>query len=137
MDINVLDIDGFYRIESETDDKASFSPNGDGVTEIKNGLTFRKDNNGCIWESLFTVAGDDKVQLETTVDPSHTPPGYYISDENGQPTKGIVVYKSMLDLSEKDGRIVMSGTVTHGKITTKLTFTRISAEEAKAARKKR
>ncbi len=136
MDISVLDIDGFYKVESVTDGETAFSPKGDGVTEIKNGLTFRKDQNGCIWESLFTVAGDDAVQLETTVDPSHTPPGYYISDENGNPTKSIVVYKSMLDLAEQDGRIVMSGTIKHGKITTKLTFTRLTAEEAKAARKR-
>lgn len=137
MAISVLDIDGFYKVESVTDKETGFTPKGDGVTEIKNGLTFRKDENGCIWESLFTVAGDDLVQLETTVDPSHTQPGYYISDENGEPTKGIVIYKSMLDLAEKDGRVIMSGEVNHGKVKTQLTFTRLTPDEAKVARKKR
>ncbi len=129
----MIDIDGFYKVHSQRDEEGAFAPKGDGVTEIRNGLTFRKDTNGCIWESTFEVLNDHEVKLETTVDPSHAAADYYILDEKGNQTKGIVTYKSMLKLERKGGRTVMSGSVKHGQTTTHLTLTSITAEEAKQA----
>ena len=69
MPISYETLDGQYEVSSETSYGGPFIVNGDGVTVIKNGLTYRKDNKGCIWESSFSVIGPDKVQLESTIDP--------------------------------------------------------------------
>lgn len=125
MPISFDDLDGEYNVVSETSYGGPFHLNGDGVTVIKNGLTYRKDKAGCIWESAFSVVGENKVQIESTVDPSHAGETLYIVDEKGNPTKGIVIYKSILDAKVVNGKIVMSGVIQHGKETTRLTMTQL------------
>jgi hypothetical protein len=129
MAITLDDLDGKYDVRSETSngDSAfgSFGLKGDGVTIIKNGLTYRKDKMGCIWESAFSVVGNNQVQIEATVDPSHAGDDVYISDAKGNPTKSIVTYSSVLDAKSVNGKIVLSGEIRHGKSVTRLTMTKI------------
>lgn len=126
MAINLDDLDGHYDVHSETSYGGPFWLKGDGTTEIKNGLTYRKDKAGCIWESSFSVIGENRVQIESTVDPSHADDSMYITDEKGNPTKSIVTYKSILEATMADGRIVLSGEIRHGKEVTRLTMTKIT-----------
>lgn len=125
MTITLDDLDGQYEVRSETSYGGPFWLKGDGVTIVKHGLTYRKDKGGCIWESAFSVIGDNKVQIESTVDPSHAGEDVYISDEKGNPTKGIVTYKSILDAKKVDGKVVLSGEIKHASETTRLTMTQI------------
>jgi hypothetical protein len=125
MPISLEDLDGTYNVTSETSYGGPFFVNGDGVTVIKNGLTYRKDKNGFIWESSFSVIGEDKIEIESTVDPSHATDGAFIIDQKGNPTKGIVTYKSTLDVRQMDGKIVMSGIIQHGKDTTRLVMKQV------------
>ncbi len=126
MPVTLEDLDGQYEVTSETSQGGPFVVNGDGITVIKNGLTFRKDGKGCIWESSFSVIGDGKVQIESTVDPSHAGADMFILDEQGNPTKGIVTYKSILDAKIEDGKVVLSGMIDHGSESTRLTMKKIS-----------
>lgn len=122
MPITLDNLDGRYEVRSETSDGGPFRVNGDGVTEIRNGMTYRKDGKGFVWESAFSVLGEGRVQLESSVDPSHAGPEAFVIDEKGNPTKGIVTYRSILEARLVDGKIVMSGTISHGGATTRLTM---------------
>ena len=125
MSITLSDIDGKYIVYSETSDGGPFTVKGDGMTEIKNGQTYRKDDKGCIWESAFSVLNDDEIQIESTVDPSHAPGDIYIKDENGNPTKGMITYRSVLKAKVVEGKIVMDGEIRHGSDVTRLTMKQV------------
>lgn len=125
MGLSLEELDGKYRVQSETSQGGPFVVNGDGETEIKNGLTYRKDKNGYIWESAFTILGPSQVQMESTLDPSHAGSDNFIKDEKGNLTKGMMTYKTVLDVSNENGKIILKGTITHGGETTRLTLTKI------------
>ncbi len=120
MALSVGDIDGKYEVKSETSKGGPYVVNGDGITEIRNGLTYRKDANGFIWESSFSILNDHQVQMESTVDPSHAGDSTFIQDDKGNLTKGMMTYKTILDVTTDDGKIVLSGTIRHGDETTRL-----------------
>lgn len=122
MPITLNELDGKYLIKSETSDGGPFIVNGDGETEITNGLTYRKDKNGFIWESAFSIIGPDQVQMESTLDPSHAGDEAYVKDESGNPTKSIVTYRSTLTATRESGKLVLKGTIAHNGETTHLTM---------------
>lgn len=125
MSLSLEELDGKYHVHSETSQGGPFVVNGDGETEIRNGLTYRKDKNGYIWESAFTILGPGQVQMESTIDPSHAGSDHFIKDEKGNLTKSMMTYKTVLDVSNENGQIVLKGTITHGGETTRLTLTKI------------
>jgi hypothetical protein len=125
MAIKLEDLDGEYEVTSETSYGGPFQVNGDGKTIVQNGLTYRKDKKGCIWESSFSVIGHDQVQIESTVDPSHAGEDVFIIDEKGNPTKSIVVYKSILGSKVENGKIVLNGVISHGNEKTRLTMRKL------------
>lgn len=125
MAITIDELDGKYTVKSETSKGGEFTVNGDGETEIRNGLTYRKDKNGFIWESGFTIIGDDTVQMESTIDPSHA--DKFITDEKGNLTKGMTSYRTTLAVSRGDqGQVILSGTIEHAGETTRLHMEKIS-----------
>jgi hypothetical protein len=123
--ITIDELDGKYEVFSEKVGGGSNVPDGDGTTEIRNGLTYRKDKNGFIWESSFTIAGKDKVQMESTIDPSHAGADKFIRDEKGNLTKGMLTYRAILDASRDNGRLVLKGDINHGGEITRLTLKKI------------
>lgn len=126
MAFTLNDLDGKYQVATETSSGGPQTVKGDGTTEIRDGLTYRKDSNGFIWESSFSILGDTQVQMESTVDPSHAPSGAFIKDEKGNLTKGMMTYKTILELSTEGGKTKLSGTISHGGETTKLVMIKIS-----------
>jgi hypothetical protein len=123
MPITLDELDGQYQVHSETSQDGKFIVNGDGLTTVKDGFTYRKDKNGCIWESSFSIAGPNKVEIESTIDPSHA--DTFILDEKGNPTKSMVRYRTILNVETVDGKIILSGTVEHGTETTRLTMKKV------------
>lgn len=131
MRLSMNDLDGKYRVESQTTSggffvigsQDDFVPNGDGTTEIQNGQTFRKDQNGFIWESAFTLLEDGNVQMETTLDPSHA--DQFVVDAKGNLTKGMTNYKTILKPSVKNGAIVLQGDIKHAGETTRIVMTKL------------
>ncbi len=125
MPITMDELDGRYEIRTRSSQTGPYTLNSDGQTEIRDGTTWRKDKDGFIWESFFTIL-PDAVQMESTLDPSHAPGGKFIMDENGNPTKSIMHYKTMLAVSRDKGRLVLSGDIRHGANVTQVTMTRIT-----------
>lgn len=125
MGITMEELDGTYEVSSETSDGGPYILNGDGNTEVRNGLTYRKDKNGFIWESAFSIEGD-KVRMESTIDPSHAD-GHenFIKDEKGNPTRSMMTYHAILDVLRDEDRLVLKGEIKHGNITTRLTMTKV------------
>jgi hypothetical protein len=123
--ITIEELDGKYEVFSEKIAGGINVPDGDGTTEIRNGLTYRKDKNGFIWESSFTIAGKDKVQMESTIDPSHAGADKFIRDEKGNLTKGMLTYRAILDASRDNGRLVLKGEINHGGEVTRLTLRKL------------
>lgn len=125
MAIKLEDLDGKYEIRSETSDGGPYLINGDGVTEVKNGRTYRKDKNGYIWESLFKIIAKDKVSLESTLDPSLADEDLYIKDNKNNLTREKVTYKGDLIVRTEFGRLVLRGEIRHGIVTTRITMTKV------------
>jgi hypothetical protein len=123
--ITLEELDGKYQVVSQKVDGINNIPDGDGITEVKNGLTYRKDKNGFIWESAFTVTGPDMVEMESTIDPSHAESGTFITDEKGNPTKAMTTYRAALKASRENGRLVLKGEIKHAGETTFLTLTKL------------
>lgn len=125
MGLTVEELDGKYDVTSETSDGGPYVLNGDGTTEIRNGQTYRKDKNGYIWESAFSIEGD-KVRMESTIDPSHAEgDDKFIKDEKGNPTRSMMTYHAILDVARDGDTLVLKGEIKHGNISTRLTMTKV------------
>jgi len=124
MALTLDELDGQYEVTSEAV-TGPHVPNGDGVTEIQNGLTFRKDRNGMIWESAFTILGPAQVAMESTVDPSHAANAAYLRDVQGNPTTAMLTYRTVLDVTWPGGGLVLSGVIEHGPEKIRLTMKKI------------
>ena len=127
MGMKLEELDGKYEIRSETSDGGPYRINGDGVTEVKGGRTYRKDQNGFIWESTFSISGKDKVLLESTLDPSLADEDFFIKDNKNNLTREKVTYKGELIVRTERGRLTLRGEIKHGIVTTRITMTRIQA----------
>ena len=132
MQLTLDTLDGKYSVHSHApgnDDAPGADGvivNGDGETVIQNGLTFRKDANGFIWESSFTILNDHQVKMESTVDPSHGDSAAFVVDAKGNLTKSMVTYSTVLDASFENGALTLRGEITHSGGITALTMTKIS-----------
>ena len=124
MPLTMDELDGRYEITTKTSESGPHVLDGDGVTEVKNGLTWRKDKNGFIWESSFSIM-EEAVLMQSTLDPSHAPGGKFITDEKGNPTKSIMTYKTVMTVSRDGGRLTLSGDIRHGTTVTRVTMTRL------------
>lgn len=125
VNITAEDLEGEYEISSETSDGGPYKINGDGRTEIRQGRTYRKDKNGYVWESVFTVIGAGKVQIESTLDPSFSDEDNFIKDHKNNLTRERVTYKGELLATNDRGRLVLSGEITHGIVKTRLRMQRV------------
>lgn len=124
--ITAADLEGEYEITSETSDGGPYKINGDGRTEIKQGRTYRKDKNGFVWESRFTITGPGKVLLESTLDPGFSDEDNFIKDHKNNLTRQPVTYKGELLAQNERGRLVLSGEIRHGIVNTRIRMTRIN-----------
>lgn len=119
------DLDGKYKIRSETSDGGPYRINGDGVTEIKGGRTSRTDENGYIWNSVFSIAGKDKVLLQSTLDPGQSHEDNFIKDNKNNLTREKVTYSGELLVRRIGGSITLEGEIEHGIVKTRLVMTRV------------
>ena len=125
MQLTLDILDGTYRVDSHAVDGQALIPYSDDKTVIHNGMTFHKDASGFIWESQFTIINDHQVEMLTTVDPSHGGSDAFVIDANGNPTKGMVTYKTLLDARDENGTLVLRGDIHHSGSVTAVTLTKI------------
>lgn len=124
MQLTLDILDGKYSVQSHAQNGHALIPHGDDHTTIQNGMTFHKDANGFIWESQFTIINDHQVEVVTTVDPSHGDSAAFVIDANGNPTKGMVTYKAVLDASHDSGTLVLRGDIHHSDSVTTVVLTK-------------
>ncbi len=124
MQLTLDILDGTYSVQSHAVNGPALIPNGDGRTTIHNGMNFHKDTNGFIWESQFTILNDHQVEVVTTVDPSHGSSDAFVIDANGNPTKGMVTYKAVLEAAHENGALVLRGDIHHSDSVTTVTLTK-------------
>lgn len=122
MNLTLDMLDGRYHVHVETSGESlppSFRPyldllDGDTDAVIANGMTYRKDDKGFIWESQFTIIDDSHVEMVTVVDPSHAAADIFLIDDKGNPTKGMITYKALLKAGDNNGVLVLEGRISHG-----------------------
>jgi hypothetical protein len=126
MTLTLKDLDGKYRVTTVSDYQGPVPMKSDGVTEVKNGKTERKDAAGVRWSTSFEVLSDSEVKLTSTADPSNAKEDFLLTKESGELTHEEVTYATILKASRKGDEIRLSGTIKHGDVSTIITMTKIT-----------
>lgn len=124
MSLTLEILDGTYRMRSQATNGNALIPDDDGDTVIHNGMNFHKDANGFIWESHFTILNHEQVEMVTTVDPSHGGSAAFLIDASGNPTKGMVTYKAVLNAHREGATLILRGDIHHSGSITSITLTK-------------
>lgn len=121
------DLDGTYNVSSTSSYGGPLERKSDGVTEIRDGKTFRTDNNGVTWASTFTILSETEVEMIAVADPAKAHKDYALTRPDGVPTREPVTYRSVLKLARKGDKIQMSGQIEYGNDVIFLTMRKTSA----------
>lgn len=116
------ELDGTYQVSSTTSYQGPLEKKSDGVTEIKEGKTERRDNANCLWTSSFTILNENEVEMISIADPSEADGDFSLTTPDGRPTRQPVTYKSILKLQRKGDRIQLSGQIDYDNNVTLLTM---------------
>lgn len=116
------ELDGIYQVTSTTNYQGPLEKKSDGITEIKNGKTERKDAAGCLWTSNFTILNENEVEMVSIADPSDADNDFMLTRHDGSPTRDPVTYKSILKYAKKGDKIQLSGQIEYGNDITFLTM---------------
>ncbi len=119
------ELDGKYQVTSTTSYQGPLEKKSDGMTEIKDGQTERRDNANCLWISTFTILNENEVEMVSIADPSEADEHFSLTSPNGSPTRKPVTYRAVLKLSRKGERIQMSGQIEYDDNVTLLTMRKI------------
>lgn len=124
-------LDGQYRVSTTTNYQGPLEKKSDGVTEIRDAQTHRRDDANCLWTSTFNILNDTEVEMVSVADPTEADPDFMLTRPNGTPTREPVTYKSVLKLSRKgDDQIQMSGQIEYGNELIFLTMRKIGPLES-------
>ena len=116
------ELDGKYQVSSTTSYNGPLEKKSDGITEIINGQTQRRDNANCLWTSTFTVINENEVEMVSIADPSEADDDFSLTRPDGSPTREPVTYKAILKLAQKGEKIQLSGQVEYDNDITLLTM---------------
>lgn len=116
------DLDGTYTVTSLTDYRGPLQKQSDGVTEIKDGKTFRVDEAGCEWRSTFEWISDTQVKMTSVADPKNARKDFLLVGQDGAPTIEPQTYESTLTVKRLGEKVQMTGTISYGKETVFLTL---------------
>jgi len=120
------ELDGTYQVSSTTSYKGPLEKKSDGMTEIKNGQTERRDGANCLWTSTFKVINENEVEMISIADPTQANGDFSLTKPDGTPTREPVTYKATLRLARKGDKIQMSGEVDYDNDITLLTMRKMS-----------
>jgi hypothetical protein len=119
------ELDGSYRIITVSSYGGPIEQKSDGVTEIRDGKTQRRDDNNVLWTSSFEVTGPEQVKMTSVADPSDANHDFALIRPDGAPTRQPVTYEALLRYSRKGDKIQLSGQIEFGKEIIILTMRRI------------
>ena len=116
------DLDGTYTVTSLTSYDGPLQKQSDGITEIKEGRTFRVDEAGCEWRSTFSWISEGEVKMVSVADPSRARADFLLVGANGLPTSEPQTYETVLTVKRKGDKVQMTGTIRYGAETVFLTL---------------
>lgn len=123
------ELDGKYQVTSTTSYQGPLEKKSDGLTEIKDGKTMRRDTANCLWTSSFNIISDKEVEMISIADPSEANSDFSLTAPDGSPTRKPVTYKAILRLArkqtEKGELIQLSGQIDFDDNVTLLTMRKI------------
>ena len=119
------ELDGKYQVSSATSYKGPLAKKSDGVTEIIDGKTERRDKANCLWTSTFTILNENEVEMISVADPTKADDDFSLTAPDGSPTRQPVTYRAVLKLSRKGDRVQMSGEIDYDNDVTLLTMRKI------------
>ncbi len=118
------DLDGKYQITSTSSYQGPLEMRSDGVTEIRNGQTSRRDKANCLWTSTFRIISDTEVEMVSVADPTDADEDFSLLRPDGSPSRQPVTYTSVLKLMRKGDKIQLSGQTEYGGNITFITMRR-------------
>ncbi len=120
------ELDGTYQVTSTTSYNGPLQKKSDGVTEIKNSQTERRDEANCLWTSNFKIISEIEVEMTSVADPSGADEDFSLTKPDGSPTREPVTYTSMLKLARKGDKIQLSGQIEYDNNITFLTMRKLT-----------
>lgn len=120
------DLDGTYTVTSLTDYRGPLQKQSDGITEIKDGKTYRVDEAGCEWRSTFEWVSETQVKMTSVADPKNARRDFLLIGPNGAPTAEPQIYESTLTVKRMGEKVQMTGTISYGAETIFLTMRKMS-----------
>lgn len=123
--MTVHELDGQYQITSTTSYQGPLEMRSDGITEIRNSQTSRRDKANCLWTSTFRILDENEVEMVAVADPTEADPDFSLLRPDGSPSRQPVTYTSTLKLMRKGDKIQMTGQIEYGGNITFITMRRI------------
>lgn len=120
----INDLDGQYQISSTSSYQGPLEMRSDGITEIRNGQTSRRDKANCLWTSTFRAISDTEVEMVSVADPTDADADFSLLRPDGSPSRQPVTYTSILKLMRKGDKIQLSGQIEYGGNVTFITMRR-------------
>lgn len=108
------ELDGTYQVSSTSNYDGPLEKRSDGVTEIRNGQTSRRDGNNVLWTSTFRVISDTEVEMVAVADPRDARTDFALLKHDGTPSRAVTTYTSTLRLARKGDKIQLSGQIEYG-----------------------
>lgn len=118
-------LDGQYQITSTSSYQGPLEMRSDGVTEIRNGTTSRRDKANCLWTSTFHIISETEVEMVSVADPTDADPDFSLLKPDGSPSRQPTTYTTILKLMRKGDKVQMSGQIEYGGNITFITMRRI------------
>ena len=108
------ELDGTYQVSSTSNYEGPLQRRSDGVTEIRQAQTSRRDGNKVLWTSTFRVLSETEVEMVSVADPRDAHGDFALLRPDGSPTRDTVTYTSTLRLARKGDKLQMSGQIEYG-----------------------
>ncbi|WP_435641154.1 hypothetical protein [Micavibrio aeruginosavorus] len=121
------ELDGQYLITTTSSYQGPLEIDADGVTEIRDGKTERRDAANCLWSSTFTLLNENEVEMVTIADPTDANADFSLMNPDGTPSLQPVTYRAILKLARKGDKIQMTGKVEDGDNVIFITLRRIES----------
>ena len=81
------ELDGSYRIITVSSYGGPIEHKSDGVTQVRDGKTQRRDDNNVLWTSTFEVTGPEQVKMTSVADPTDANHDFALIRPDGAPTR--------------------------------------------------
>lgn len=108
------ELDGIYQVSSTSNYDGPLIKRSDGITEIRNGQTSRRDGNNVLWTSTFRVLSESEVEMVSVADPTEARADFALLKHDGTPSRTVTTYTSLLRLARKEDKIQLSGQIEYG-----------------------